>query len=89
MVPPTVQCLTTTVLWSVGPDTIIIYLAIHLRPQTTAERVHPGLAFETSGPLHGQGLEVYRSRRASPVEHLPIQGGVVHVVVRPVADLAL
>jgi hypothetical protein len=79
---------TATVQGSDGRDTILISLTIHLRAQTTAEKVHPSLAFET-GPLHGQGLEVFHYRRVSLVDHLPIDEGVVHVVVRLVVGLAL
>jgi hypothetical protein len=79
---------TMTVQGPDGPDTILISLTIHLRAQTAAEKVHPSLAFET-GPLHGQGLEVFHYRRVSLVDHLPIDEGVVHVVVRLVVGLAL
>ena len=81
--------LTATVRGPDGLDMILIDPTIHLRVQTVAERVRPGLALETSGPLHGQGLEAFHYRRASLVDHLPIDDDVVHAVVRLVAGLAL
>lgn len=72
-----------------GPDMILIDLTIHHPAQRVVERVRPGLALETSGPLHGQDLEVFQYRRVSLVDHLPIDDGVVHIVVRAVVGLAL
>jgi len=68
--------------------TILIYLTICHQAQTVVGRVRPGPAFETSGPLQGQGQGLLLHPPASPVDHLPIDDGPTHPAAHPVVDVA-